>query len=302
MKKTFTILDGSGFVFRAYYGMPPMEDDQGRPVQAIYGFFRMLFTLLKQNPEYFVIARDSPKQTIRKENFSEYKSNRTKLPDEFKYQMGSIKQLVKECGIPHYEVPGYEADDIIGTLVQPNPLISGAQWDLCYKIVSSDKDLKQLLNDHTVVYDGLKDEETNVERFMLDHDYEPLLIVDYLSLVGDAADNIKWVPGIWAKGAAKLIKQYGGLDEIYAHLDEITGSTHTKLKEGKENAYDSKKLIQLMEVPDLVSYDLEYSNLSLDFTHIQKLLVDEWKFPRLEKSIKELKNELSGGKQLGLFG
>ncbi len=302
MKKTFTILDGSGFVFRAYYGMPPLEDEQGRPVQAIYGFFRMLFTLLKQNPEYFAIARDSPKQTIRKEQFAEYKANRTKMPDEFGYQMWSIKQLVKECAIPYFEAPGYEADDIIGTLVQPNPLISGAQWDLVYKIVSSDKDLKQLLSDTVVVYDGMKDEETNVERFILEHDYEPLLIVDFLALVGDAADNIKWVPWIGAKWAAKLIKEYGGLDEIYAHLDEITGATYKKLKEWKKNAYDSKQLIQLMEVPDLVWYDLEHANISLDFTHVHKVLVNEWKFSRLEKSIKELKNEISGGKQLGLFG
>ncbi len=302
MKKIFTILDGSWFVFRAYYGMPPLEDDQGRPVQAIFGFFRMLFKLLQQKPEYFAIARDSPKQTIRKEQFSEYKANRTKLPDEFKYQMWSIKTLVDQCNIPHFEAPGYEADDIIGTLVRPNSMLTGMKWDLTYKIVSSDKDLKQLLNENTIVYDWMKDEETNVERFILEHDFEPLLIVDYLSLVGDSSDNIKGVTGIGAKGAAKLVIEYWGLDNIYANIDKIAWATQTKLIEWKESAYHSKQLIQLMEVPDLVWYDLEYANMNLDFNHIQKVLVDERKFSRLEKSIKELKKEVDWGTQLGLFG
>ncbi len=302
MKKTFTILDGSWFVFRAYYGMPPLEDEQWRPVQAIFGFFRMLFKLMQQKPDYFAIARDSPQQTIRKEQFSEYKANRTKLPDEFKYQMWSIKKIVEECNIPFFEAPGYEADDIIGTLVNPNPVLSGAQGDLCYKIVSSDKDLKQLITENITVYDGMKDEETNLERFRLEYDYEPLLIVDFLSLVWDASDNIKWVPGIGKKWAEKLVKQYGDLDNIYAHLDEITWSTKTKLEDWKTDAYNSKALIQLMAVPTLTKVDVENTKFSLDFSHMESVLVDKRKFSRLQKSIKELKKEVDGGKQLGLFG
>ena len=301
MKKTCTILDGSWFVFRAYYGMPPLEDAEWRPVQAIFGFFRMLFRLLQQKPEYFVIARDSPKRTIRKEKFEEYKANRTKLPDEFKYQMWSIKKLVEQCQIPYLECPWYEADDIIGALTTHQG-IRDAHPDLQYKIVSSDKDLKQLLDERTVVYDGLKDEETNLERFRLDFGYEPPLIVDYLSLVGDASDNIKGVMGIWAKGAEKLVKQYGSLDDIYAHLDEITGATHTKLKQWKESAYHSKDLIQLMDVPDIASYNLMDATSSYDFGLIESVLVQDWKFDRLTKSIKELKKEVDSGVQLGLFG
>lgn len=296
MKKTCIILDGSWFVFRAYYGMPPQEDEQGRPVQAIFGFFRMLFKLMQQKPEYFVIARDSPKRTIRKEKFEEYKANRTKLPDEFKYQMWSIKNIVEQCNIPYLERPGYEADDIIGTLAKQ------CEDNIHYKVVSSDKDLKQLITDNVSIYDGLKDEETNLERFRFDFGYEPPLIVDYLSLVGDASDNIKGVMGIWAKGAEKLVKQYGSLDDIYAHLDEITGATHTKLKQWKESAYHSKELIQLMDVPDLDCYNLESTKMKLDFSHIQSVLIEERKFDRLSKSIKELKKEVDGGVQLGLFG
>ena len=294
-KKTCIILDGSWFVFRAYYGMPPLEDAEGRPVQAIFGFFRMLFNLMQQKPDYFLIAWDSPKRTIRKEKFEEYKANRTKLPDEFKYQMWSIKELVEECGIPYLERPGYEADDIIGTVVWQDD-------DIHYQIVSGDKDLKQLITHNIVIYDGLKDEETNLERFRLDFGYEPALIVDFLSLVGDASDNIKGVAGIGAKGAEKLVKAYGSLDEIYAHLHEIKGATHTKLTEGKDSAYHSKDLIQLMDVPDLETYDLQSARVTLDFWHIQSTLVDKRKFAKLEKSIKELKKNIDGGVQLGLFG
>jgi DNA polymerase I len=294
-KKTLTILDGSWYVFRAYYGMPPLEDEQGRPVQAIFGFFRMLMELLKQKPDNFVIARDSPKRTIRKEMFDEYKANRTKMPDEFKYQMGSIKQITEACGVPSLEMPWYEADDVIGTL-------TNNVQDMKVRIVSSDKDLKQLLRDDVVVYDGLKDEETNLERFRLDYGYEPGLIVDYLALVGDAADNIKGVQGIWAKGAEKLVKTYGGIDDIYAHIDHIKGVLKTKLIEGKSAAYESKSLIQLMDVPELEEFDFMSTRLSLDFTLLREVLVQEWRFSGLEKTIKELKSKIDGGVQLGLFG
>lgn len=294
--KTLTILDWSGYVFRAYYGMPPLEDQEGRPVQAIFGFFRMLFQLLKQKPDHFMIARDSPKRTIRKEQFAEYKANRKKMPDEFKYQMGSIKQIVQQLGIPAVEIGWYEADDIIGSVTHQ------AKHDMKVKIVSSDKDLKQLLGANVVVYDGLKQEETNTERFRLDHEYEPHLIVDYLALVWDASDNIKWVQGIGAKGAEKLIKTYGDLDAIYANIDEITGALHTKLTEGKKSAYESKALIQLMDVPDLAWVDIKEYNISYDFEVFHSVLLDEWRFAGLEKSIKELKNAVDGGTQLWLFG
>lgn len=298
MKKTFIILDWSWFVFRAYYGMPSLHDDQWRPVQAIYWFFRMLFHLLKQKPDYFLIAWDSPKQTIRKQEFEEYKANRTKLPNEFKFQMWSIKTLVDQCWFSCLEVPWYEADDIIWTLTNNTT----DEEDMICKIVSSDKDLKQLINNHVVVYDWLKDEETNYERFKIDFGYEPPLIVDYLSLVWDASDNIKWVMGIWAKWAARLVKEYGWLDEIYENIEHITGATKDKLIQGKESAYQSKKLIKLMDVPSAWGYDHTEASLELDFDHLKKILVEEWKFTGLQKVLKELKNEIQGGTQLGLFG
>ncbi len=258
----------------------------------------MLFQLLKQKPDYFIIAWDSPKRTLRKEKFEDYKANRTKLPDEFKYQMWSIKELVETCKIPFLEMPGYEADDIIWTLVQQATDMEGVH----FKIVSSDKDLKQLLSSSVSIFDGLKWEETNLERFRLEEGYEPALIVDYLSMVGDSADNIKWVPGIWAKWAEKLIKQFWGLDDIYAHIDEITWAIQTKLLDWKENAYASKDLIQLMEVPDVVWYSLWRLDFRPDFWLLESVLIQKWLFWWLHKPIKELKKEYEWWTQLWLFG
>lgn len=303
-KKITMILDGSGFVFRAYYGMPPLEDEQGRPVQAVFGFFRLLFVLLKQKPDCFLIARDSPAQTLRSASDESYKANRVKLPDEFKYQMWSIKELVKLCGIPFLEVPGYEADDIIGTMVEN---LTGAtsivEWDVWKTtVVSSDKDLKQLIRPWVVVWDDMKREETNEELFKIQHGFDPIHIVDYLAMVGDSADNIKWVPGIGKKWAEKLVQTYGWLDEIYAHLDQITGSTKQKLIDGKDEAFRCKEMIALMEVPSCKSFDISSSQLSLDFDLLSRVLIDDRQFPKLAKSIQELKNTYAGGTQLGLFG
>lgn len=299
-KKTLTILDGSWFVFRAYYGMPPLEDSQWRPVQAIFGFFRLLLVLLRQKPEYFVIAWDSPAQTLRSAGDEAYKANRIKLPDEFKYQMRSIKELVWLCNIPFLEVPWYEADDIIWTLARQQQ--KTLDRDVNIKVVSSDKDLKQLLKPWVVVRDDMKREETNEELFKIKHGFDPLLIVDYLALVGDSADNIKGVAGIGKKWAEKLIQTYGWLDDIYAHIDEMSWATKQKLIDGKEEAYRCKQMIALMEVPSCVDLALQQFDLSPDFDLLNTVLIDDWDFPKLQKAITELKNEYKGGTQLWLFG
>ena len=142
MKKLF-VLDGSGYVFRAYYGLPELHDTDGHNVNAIFGFFRMLFKLRQDKPDYFMIARDAPMKTVRKEMDENYKANRTSMPDEFKRQMGMIKELVAQLGIPAEEMPGFEADDIIGTVAWK----IGDPGDVGVQIVSSDKDLKQLVKE-----------------------------------------------------------------------------------------------------------------------------------------------------------
>ncbi len=215
--------------------------------------------------------------------------------------MWSIKELVWLCNIPFLEVPGYEADDIIGTLVK-NEQSSTDAWELKIKVVSSDKDLKQLLKPGVLVWDDMKHEETNEELFRIKHWFGPLLIVDFLALVWDSADNIKWVAGIGKKWAEKLIQTYGSIEQIYENLDKITWSTKQKLIDGKEEAYRCKEMIALMEVPSCVNLDREQFTFNPDFDLMIKVLIDDWNFPKLQKAITELKNEYKWGTQLGLFG
>ncbi len=164
--KTFVILDGSGYVFRAYYGLPELHDKDGHNVNAIFGFFRMLFKLWQRKPDYFAIAWDAPVKTVRKEMDETYKANRTKMPDEFKWQMGMIKELVGQLHIPAEEIPGYEADDIIGTLAWQVGHDTAQYPECAVQIVSSDKDLKQLVRtDCVTMYDTMKYVTTTESSF-----------------------------------------------------------------------------------------------------------------------------------------
>lgn len=189
MKQVY-ILDGSGYVFRAFYGLPVLTNDDGQQVHAVYGFFRALFRLLERKPHYFCIAWDSPMQTIRKDTFEAYKANRITQPDEFKRQIRAIKRIVEELQIPFLETPGYEADDIIASLVKPR------DPELHYTIVSSDKDLKQLLSTNIVQYDAMKEKTTDVQLFEEEFGFKPEQMIDYLALIGDSSDNVPGVPGI----------------------------------------------------------------------------------------------------------
>lgn len=297
MKKQLYILDGSGYVFRAYYGMPPLTDREWRNVNAVYGFFRMLFKLWQRKPEKFIIAWDAKAKTKRKEQYEEYKANRTKMPDEFHYQMRLIKHLVEAIGISALEMPGYEADDIIGTLAQSEV----QHEDVWVTIVSSDKDLKQLVTERVTMFDAMKDMTTTPKSFLLNNGYEAPLIVDYLSLVWDASDNISGVRWIGKKWASTLVQTYGDLDTIYANIDKIKGAIKQKLIDGKESAYHSKGLIKLMDVPEIHDMPIPWS-VTFDFAKMQQVLVEEHGFTSLEKLIIGLKKQWQAGEQLGLFG
>jgi DNA polymerase-1 len=213
----FFVIDGSGFLYRAYYAFPPLTDKDGHNVNVVYGFFRMLFKVFQEKPDYLVITRDSPVKTLRHEVYAEYKANRKKMDDDFKHQIPLTKAIVQEVGIPNITVDTYEADDIIATLVKTykNTL------DLVIDIYSSDKDLKQLLDVNVFEVDPMKGITVDTKFFLQEFMFEPIYILDYLALVGDSADNIKGVPGIGPKQASELIKQYKTIDNIYAHIDEV---------------------------------------------------------------------------------
>lgn len=297
--KTITIVDGSGYLFRAWYAFPAMYDDLGRNQNVIYGFTRMILKLIfEEESEYFLIARDSPIKTKRHENYPEYKANRQALEDEFKYQIPLVQELIQELAIPNLVAPGYEADDIIATLVanyKDNP-------ECTIKVYSSDKDLKQFLQENVLIIDPIKNQMTRTIDFQKEFGFAPLSIVDYLALVGDSADNIKGVPSIGPKKASFLIQKYGTMENIYTHLAEIPQDLRTKLQVAREEAFFSKTLVQLMMVPEIMGLDLEYLQLSRDLDHREHVLVGKQQFQGMKKMIHEYRKKLSEPQQIWLFG
>src|SRR5574344_1525824 len=220
----------------------------------------MLFKIFQEKPDYLVIAWDSPVKTLRHQEYTEYKANRKKMDDDFKNQIPWTQEIVNKLSIPNIVVPTYEADDIIYTLAKKY----GQQTDVQIDIYSSDKDLKQLLSDNVFCVDAMKGITTTTPLFIKEYGFEPKHILDYLALIGDSADNIKGVNGIGPKKASDLVQKYQTIDNIYAHIDEITGDVKQKLIDGKEEAYKSRGLIELKQVDENKKKELDMFRLHLD--------------------------------------
>ncbi len=293
----FFLIDWSNFLYRAYYAFPPMIDKDGHNVNVVYWFFRMLFKIFQEKPDYLVIAWDSPVKTLRHQEYTEYKANRKKMDDDFKNQIPWTQEIVNKLSIPNIVVPTYEADDIIYTLAKKY----GQQTDVQIDIYSSDKDLKQLLSDNVFCVDAMKGITTTTPLFIKEYGFEPKHILDYLALIGDSADNIKGVNGIGPKKASDLVQKYQTIDNIYAHIDEITGDVKQKLIDGKEEAYKSRGLIELKQVDELMTSDLDMFRLHLDFAKYKKVLVEEYHFASFDKTLDELKKTLMAPTQNSLF-
>ena len=250
--KTVYILDSYGLIFRCYFAFisRPLTNRKGENVSALFGFFRNLhFVLQHYKPGYLIAAMDSKTKTFRHEMYDQYKATRNKTPDDLHAQVPWICDILTALGVPVLQCDGYEADDIIATVARK----CAEQGRTC-RILSGDKDLMQLVNDTTQI---LKPESgastwkvTGIEGVEAEWGVKPEQLLDLLALYGDTADNIPGVHGIGVKTAAKLLGEYGDLDGIYAHLEQIKGANQKKLAEGKENAYFSQKLVRLCsEVP-----------------------------------------------------
>ena len=290
------LVDGSGFLFRAYHGYPAMTNDDWQNINVVYGFFRILMKLMMQKPEYLLITRDLPSPTKRHQMDSDYKANRPEVPEDFKQQIPRVQQTVADLGIPHIGVPGYEADDVIATVVRRLQ-----DEKVTTFIVSSDKDLKQLLGPETFVLDPMKDSIYGETDFVQEYNFAPQHMLDYLSLVGDTADNIKWVPGIGPKSASQLVQTYHTVENIYDHIEEIPASTQKKLLEGKESAFHSKKLVELMHVDALDSLTLDDYDLSPDISLFRQILVQKFKFQSMDKLLTDLQKKFLAPTQTSLF-
>ena len=247
-QKKFFIIDGSSYIFRAFFGVPNLSNSKGQPTNAVYGFLKMLKnTLGIYKPSHIVIAQDSREETFRKKLYPEYKANREAMPEELSVQLPYIQELIDAMNVHSIRIPGVEADDIIASLVK-----KAEAKGFNVTIISGDKDLMQLVTERTVMIDTMKNRVYNISGVIEKLGVEPKHVVDYLSLIGDTSDNVPGVRGIGPKGASKLIAEFGTLEDIYNKLDVIKNKKHqTSLAECKDLALLSKQLIILKDDLDI---------------------------------------------------
>ena len=294
MKAKAYILDGSGYLYRAYHGMPPMVNRDGQPMQMVYGFCKMMLALLREQPDYFVIVWDTPSKTVRHDADVTYKANRVKMPSDFGDQIKVIHEIMSQIWLSQVACPWYEADDVLYSFALHNdPSVE-------YHIYTADKDIKQVLKDWVFIQDPMKQETRDHMRFQSEYGFTPELMVDYLTLVGDVSDNVPWVAGIGPKMAQELVSKFGGLWEIYMSLDQLSEKTRNKLVAAQDTVAHSRKMIQLYDVPAL-DIAIEHYGYNLDFTQLKAILVTQVGFPSMAKWVDDLKASLVRGMQQGLF-
>ena len=246
----YYLVDGSGYIFRAYYALPPLTRKRdGLPTGAVSGFCSMLFKLLEdsksdqnlQKPTHFAVIFDSARKTFRNEIYSEYKANRSEAPDDLAPQFEYIRKSVLAFNLPSVDLVNYEADDLIATYVD-QIIKKGSK----VTIISSDKDLMQLYQKNVRIYDPMKNKFITEEDVKNKFGVDASKVIDVQSLAGDSSDNVPGVPGIGVKTAAELINKYGNLEELLKNASEIKQNKRREtLIENKEKALISKKLVTL---------------------------------------------------------
>ncbi len=242
MKQKIYLVDVSSMFFRAFFAVRPLTSPSGLPTNAIFGFLSMIMKLLKSDrPTHLVFCYDRPEPSFRKEIYSDYKANRSEMPEDLSPQIPYIKKLAELLGIPSIEIAGFEADDLIGTLAEN---AHAAGWDV--HIVSGDKDFCQLIRDGVYMDDTMKGVRLNESGVIEKYGIRPNQFIDYLALVGDSSDHVPGVAGIGPKTATQLLQQLESLDGIYQNLDKISSkSVREKLEKDREKAHLSKQLVTI---------------------------------------------------------
>ena len=293
MVKKLILIDGNNLMFRSYYATAysgnMMKNSKGMPTNALFGFVSMVNKIInEENPKYIAVAFDIGKN-FRKEQYDFYKEGRQQTPDELKAQMPIARKILDAMNIKHFELELYEADDIIGTIVK----MTEEDKDFASVIVSSDKDLLQLISEETEVK-LLKQTgfiRYDYKTFVDDYKIEPIRIIDLKALMGDSSDNIPGVKGIGEKTALKLLQEYKSLENLYDNVESITGKTKEKLINDKENAFMSKKIATIYrDVP--LNIDLEDLKFDLKDDTKLKEVYNELEFYSLLKSTNVKKEEV----------
>ena len=284
----FYLIDGSGYIFRAYYALPPLtRKSDGLPTGAVSGFCSMLFKLLEdsksdqnlQKPTHFAVIFDSARKTFRNEIYSDYKANRSEAPDDLAPQFEYIRKSVLAFNLPSVDLPNYEADDLIATYVD-QILKKGAK----VTIVSSDKDLMQLYKKGVRIFDPMKNKFITDDDVLKKFGVDASKVIDVQSLAGDSSDNVPGVPGIGVKTAAELINKYGTLENLLKSAHEIKQNKRREtLIENKDKALISKKLVTLDHNSPVNRELSEFKLQNIDKDKLYKFL-REMEFNRLLSS------------------
>ncbi len=282
-RKTLYLIDGSSYIYRAFYAIRNLSNSQGLPTNAVFGFTRMLMKVIEEKkPDYVAVAFDAKGPSFRHELYPDYKANRPEMPDDLQPQIPYIKKMVDGFGIPAIEMPGFEADDIIGTLSR-----QGEALGLEVVLVTGDKDFLQLVQPHVQVYDTMKDEVYGEAEVQKRFGVEPARVVEVMALMGDSSDNVPGVPGVGPKTAVKLIQQYHDVEGTLAQAGKIKGKVGKALQEHPEQARLSRQLVTIdtdLDVqldPDAYQYaEPKLENLiallrELEFTTLLKEFASE---------------------------
>jgi DNA polymerase I len=312
VNKEVYLIDGSAYIYRAYHAISPLSTSGGLPTHAVFGFINIVHRLLREKePQYIAVAFDSRGPVFRNRMYEQYKANRPPMPDDLAVQIPYIKSFVTACNIPLFEKKDVEADDIIASASR---LLSEQGYRII--IVSSDKDLLQLVDGQVVMWDPMRDKIYDSEEVLKKYNVGPERLLDLFALIGDSSDNVPGVAGIGPKTAEKLINEHGSLDQVYAHLDSMKASKmKERLRESRDSAYLSRQLISLktdVELPATIEgYRLRPADegqlqdlyRKLEFTRflkdtdnlkeVEKVSTKGFRLVRTEKQLQELTASLA---------
>ncbi len=298
-KKHIYLIDGSGYIFRAYYALPPLtRKSDGLPVGAVSGFCNMLYKFLEEarsldkedRPTHLAVIFDSARKNFRNDIYKDYKANRHDTPEDLIPQFEYIRKAVTAFNIPSIELLNYEADDLIATYKE-----QASKKNIKVTIISSDKDLMQLVDDNTFMFDAMKEHYIGKEEVKEKFGVYPEKVIDVQSLAGDSSDNIPGVPGIGIKTAAELINQFGSLENLLENASTIKQPKRRQaLLDNREKAFISKQLVTLKrDVPvtnELDEFILKPLNLDKILTFLKEMEFTRL-FSRLEENHGSFINE-----------
>ncbi|MEH6453828.1 MAG: DNA polymerase I [Psychromonas sp.] len=257
----FVLVDGSSYLYRAFYSPPHLTNSAGEATGAVYGVINMLQSLLRQfNPSHIVVVFDAKGKTFRDDMYEEYKSNRPSMPDDLRIQIEPLHAVIKAMGLPILTIPGVEADDVIGTLSR-----AASKQGIATLISTGDKDMAQLVDQHTYLINTMTDTVLDVQGVNDKFGIPPELIIDYLGLMGDKVDNIPGVPGVGEKTALAMLQGLGSMDDIYLNLEKLAPLGFRGSKTMAKKMQDNEEMARLSYQLATIKTDVELSEGYADF-------------------------------------